>query len=247
MKTWTSTTRLLTCTGAIFCLTLPAARAADSAGSPQVVVSQAPAAAPAALPAPLASDAAPAKLPYGVEDVIKLSRAQISDDIIQNYVQNSGTVYNLSPNDLVYLRNQGVSDRVVATMLEQRSRLATATAQSAPAPGAASAPASAEASSAAAPTYNYAQSGSTDAQPQPAYVQPAAPSSVYVIPYPQATTPFYSGYYSPYYRPYYGGYYGGYWGPSISLGFGFGGGWSHGGSYHGGWHGGGHGGFHGHR
>src|SRR5215468_223048 len=77
------------------------------------------------------------KVPYGVADVVKLSHAQISDDIIVSYVHGSGTVYNLEPNDLVYLREQGVSDRVMNAMLEQRrhiSESAAATQQSAPAP-----------------------------------------------------------------------------------------------------------------
>src|SRR5439155_23179374 len=62
----------------------------------------------------------PTKLPYGVEDVVKLSRAQVGDDIIVNYVRNSGTIYNLTAADLVNLKNAGVSERVINAMLEQR-------------------------------------------------------------------------------------------------------------------------------
>jgi len=51
------------------------------------------------------------KLPYGVEDVVKLSHAQISDDVVLNYIRNSGTIYTLGPQEIVYLRNQGVSER----------------------------------------------------------------------------------------------------------------------------------------
>src|SRR3954464_11427977 len=50
------------------------------------------------------------KLPYGVEDVVKLSRAQVSEDVILNFVQSSGTIYNLGPKDLVALKEAGVSD-----------------------------------------------------------------------------------------------------------------------------------------
>ena len=248
MRKCTCPKRLLVWTGAMFCLTVSAALAADTTATPQVVVSEAPAVAPSVAPVPAPSDAAPARLPYGVEDVLKLSRAQISEEIIQNYVQSSGTVYNLSPNDIVYLRNQGVSDRVVTAMLDQRKRASESVAQSAPPPAAAPVP-SYGSTAAAAPTYNYA-AAPADAQPQPNYVQPAAPSSVYVIPYPQATSAYYS---YPYYgSSYYGPYWGGYYGPSLSLGFAFGGGWGHGGGFHsgfhsgGGFHGGSHGGFHGH-
>jgi hypothetical protein len=247
MKSCTFPQRLLVCTGALFCLTVSAALAADNSASPPVVVSEAPAVAPSVAPAPAPSDAAPVRLPYGVEDVLKLSHAQISDDIIQNYVQSSGNIYNLTPNEIVYLRNQGVSDRVVAAMLNQRKQVSESVAQNAPAP--APAPSSAN-TAAAAPTYNYA-AAPTDAQPQPASAPTVAPSTVYTIPYPQATAAYYGYPYPAYYSPYYsGGYYGGgYWGPGISLGFAFGSGWGHSGGHWGGWHGGtswhGSGGWHG--
>jgi len=38
------------------------------------------------------TDAAPVKLPYGVEDVLKLSRAQVSEDVILSFIRNSGTI-----------------------------------------------------------------------------------------------------------------------------------------------------------
>jgi hypothetical protein len=195
----------------------------------------------AVTPATSSSTVASAKLPYGVEDVLKLSQANINENIIVNYVQNSGTIYNLSPQDIVTLKNQGVSDHVLSAMLNQRKQVESAaqlTTQVAPAVP--NAPAVPDANVApAAPDY-YDQ-GAVYEQPQPA---PAASSSVYVIPYPQATAAYY-GYYSypyGYYRPY---YYGGYYGPSISLGFRFGGHGYYGrgfyghGSHHGyghGWH-----------
>src|SRR5438876_1655094 len=76
--------------------------------------------------APAVSATATAKLPYGVDDVLKLCRGKVSDDIIVTYVQNSGTAYNLSPQVIVYLREQGVSDRIVSVMLEQRRRVVEA-------------------------------------------------------------------------------------------------------------------------
>ena len=60
------------------------------------------------------------KVPYGVEDVLKLSRAQVSEDVITTYIQNSGTIYGLRSQDIVYLKQQGVSDRIINTMMEQR-------------------------------------------------------------------------------------------------------------------------------
>lgn len=230
MKNRTSCTRLLVVFGALSCLPLSAALAADSNGSPQVIVTEAPpaVAAPAAAPAP--QPVAPAKLPYGVDDVLKLSRAQVNDGIIQKYVQNGGIVYNLSPQDIVYLRGEGVSDQVVNAMLEQRNRVSAMAAQNTPPPAQPAPAVPPYDTSAAAPAYNYAQAAPTDVQPQPTYVQSAPASSVYVIPYPQATAAYYGYPYSSYPYAYsypYSGYYGGYYGPGISLGFGFGGGWGH--------------------
>ena len=144
--------------------------------------------------------AAPARLPYGVEDIVKLSKAQISEDVILNYVRNSGTVYNLAPADIVALRNEGVSDHVINAMLDQRKNVPEAAAQAQPAP----AP---TVSTPAIPTPG-PQPDYQAAEPPAVYMETTAPSSVYVIPYPAGSYAYYSsGYY-----PYYGGYYG-YCGP----------------------------------
>ncbi len=172
------------------------------------------------------------RLPYGVEDVLKLSRSGVGEDVILNYVETSGTVYNLSPDDIVYLKTEGLSERVINKMLEQR-RLAIqqaekpTTLQSAPGTETASA---------------QSQPQNPPSQPPPGYTPPAysqapvvveQPSTVQVAPYPYYYSypyPYYYRYpYYGWYRPYYG-YYGGWWGaPALSFGFRFGGGhhWHH--------------------
>jgi hypothetical protein len=156
----------------------------------------------------------PAKLPYGVDDVLKLSRAQIGDEIILNYVRNSETIYNLGANDIVYLKNAGVSEKVISAMLDKRKHVEMAAqTQSAQTPVAANVPTGATPNAVpAAPAY--ADSYATYAQ------APLTPptSSAYAVPYPATTYP----YYGPY--GYYGPYYGGYYGPGVTFAFGFGGG-----------------------
>ncbi len=233
MKNSTPGARWLVVIGTISCLTLSAALAADTATSQLVVVTGTPSADQNATAASPAGDTAPVKLPYGVEDVLKLSRAQISEDIIQNYVQNSGTIYNLSPKDVVYLKNEGVSDRVVNTMLDQRRIAAEVAAQTAP-QAAPVAPATPPQPGYAYPDRSAVAAAPAYLQPPPAEIQPA-PSTVYVIPYPQATAGYY-GYPGPY--CYYGPYYGGYYGSSvITLHAGFGSGFRYGSRYRG-YHGG---------
>ncbi len=153
----------------------------------------------------------PSGLPYGVEDILKLSRAQISDDIIINYIQNSGTVYNLAPKDIVYLRDQGVSNAVINAMLDQRKKAVETSQES-------------EVAQAAASSGNDLASGYAAYPPigvppvvpvyAPAYVppppvevrQPPA-STLFIIPYRQTSPATYYPYtvYGDYY-PYYGGY-----------------------------------------
>jgi len=175
-------------------------------------------------------DSAP--LPYGAAEVVKLARAQVSEDVIISYVQNSGSTYSLSSDDIVRLRNEGVSDRVINTILTHHNKTMEALPR------------------ASVPPPEYADNAGSAAPQQAAVQAPLAPSSSsYVIPYPAATAAYY-GYYRPYYySPYYYGssyygypYYGYYGGPAVSFRFGFGGG--HGGSWHGGH--GGYGGGHGH-
>jgi hypothetical protein len=174
------------------------------------------------------SQTSPVQLSSGVAEVLKLAHAQVNDDTIVAFVGNSKRTYNLSANEIVYLREQGVSDRVLTAMLGQRKQVPeTSVASTAPQPG----------NSGAAS----AQYAPTVAQPSTAYVQTApvyvSPPPVYA--YPAPTYAYYDSY------PYYGGY----WGfplPAVSVNLGFGGGF-HGGGFHGGgFHGGGFGGgFHG--
>ena len=56
---------------------------------------------------------------YGVPQIIRLSQAKVSDDTIIAYVKNSGFSYSLDADQIINLRQQGVSDAVITTMLNQ--------------------------------------------------------------------------------------------------------------------------------
>jgi hypothetical protein len=166
----------------------------------------------------VASQSAPVQLSPAVSQVLQLAQAKVSDGTIVAYIQNSGTIYGLDASQIVYLRQQGVSDTVVTTMLNQRTRVMASAAQTAP-----QAATTAQNDSSATGSD---QTSTAVAQPTVTYVTTAPSSQVYVIPDTQT-------YYYPYY-PYYAWPY-----PAVSLSFGFGGRWG-GGYYHGGgWHGGG--------
>ena len=159
------------------------------------------------------------QLSYGVPQVLQLAQAKVSDGIIVSYIQNSGTIYSLQADEIVYLKQEGVSDPILNAMLAQRSRLTGSTE-----------PATTTASSTTASAQNYAPAV-TYVQTAPAYVPS---STVYIIPDTQ-TYEYDAWYYG--HRPYSGyyGYYGSY--PAVSFSFGFGDRW--GGYYGGGYHGGG--------
>jgi hypothetical protein len=131
-------------------------------------------------PAPLLS--------YGVDQIIQLSRAKVSDDTIVNFIRNSGSSYGLDANQIVYLKQQGVSDTVVNVMLSQPK----------PAPSYAAQPAAATASSTATATVNINTRPETVTYQVPPIYVPS--SSVYVIPDTQTQR-----YYAFSYNPYFGG------------------------------------------
>lgn len=157
------------------------------------------------------TNAAP-QLSYGVPQIIQLSQAKVGDDTIIAYIRNSGNSYNLDANQIVYLRQQGLSDNVINAMLSQPKTGFTSTTSALPP----------------------AQS-TTIYVPTTTYVQTIPSSTVYVI--PDTQTYYYNAifprhYYYPgcYYDPPY---------PVLSLSFRVGGGY-YGGGYrgapHGGWH-----------
>src|SRR5690242_10524728 len=80
--------------------------------------------------AALAQDAVintPSQLSYGVPQILQLSQAKVGDDVIVRYIQNSGTIFALKAPEIVYLKQQGVSDTVLNAMIDQRIRLTGST------------------------------------------------------------------------------------------------------------------------
>lgn len=59
--------------------------------------------------------------PLGLTDVASMAAAHVSDDIIVSQIRSTGSVYELSASDIVWLKNNGVSDRVVAEMQQTRA------------------------------------------------------------------------------------------------------------------------------
>jgi len=53
----------------------------------------------------------------GVTEVVQMTQAGVSDGVIIGQIHSSGSVYQLSANDTIWLKQQGVSDDVVRAMM----------------------------------------------------------------------------------------------------------------------------------
>jgi hypothetical protein len=60
----------------------------------------------------------PSQTKMTVKDVIKLSQAKISDDLIVQQLSKKGQRFDLSTEQLIELKNAGVSDRVIQAMID---------------------------------------------------------------------------------------------------------------------------------
>jgi hypothetical protein len=163
-------------------------------------------------------------LAYGVPQILQLTQAKVSDDTIIAYIKNSGNSYSLTADQIIYLKQQGVSDGVITTMLNQPKPGVAAYTPATPAPQ----PVGSTDSAQPVPT--------TTVAPMVTYVQSAPATYYYSQPYyypsyawfPPVSLSFAWGGGWNGGRYYYGGYRGGYYG-----------GWHGGGSssgWHGGWH-----------
>lgn len=74
-----------------------------------------------------------------LQEVVTLSREQMADEVITNYIRSTGKSYQLSADQIIYLKNQGVSSPVLSALLQTAS--AGGIPDPAPAPVIATAPA----------------------------------------------------------------------------------------------------------
>jgi hypothetical protein len=60
-----------------------------------------------------------------INDVVQMSQRRVGDDLIINQINTSSTAFNLTSNDVIYLREQGVSERVIGAMQAARGPVLT--------------------------------------------------------------------------------------------------------------------------
>ncbi|MBI3848955.1 MAG: hypothetical protein HY298_01510 [Verrucomicrobia bacterium] len=123
------------------------------AGYSQAPVAQAPTGPEQSPP----TGTAPTNVSPSVAEVIKLAESGVGEDVILSFIQNSKSTYDLSADDVFYLKDVGLSSPVITAMLNHDKALGNQSQQYAPtlqtpaAPAAVEAPATPPA--APAPTY----------------------------------------------------------------------------------------------
>ena len=121
-------------------------------------------------------------LPPGVQDVIKLVKAGLGEEVVLAHIKNTGATYTLSADQIIHVHQQGVSENEMKALMGSGS--ATVPASPAPVPAPApvvTTPAPAQALTAPAPvppTPTYAPVPSAPTVPMAPTVPAAAPASL---------------------------------------------------------------------
>ena len=68
----------------------------------------------------------PRPIPLTQADVISMVKAGVTDEEIMRRIDDTRTVFRLSSDDVIRLRNEGISDRVVNYMLDTYTRAVAA-------------------------------------------------------------------------------------------------------------------------
>ena len=80
-----------------------------------------------------AQTAAPVNLSPGAAEVVRLAGSGVGDDVVLAYIQNSQAPFNLSADDVLYLKDVGLSPQVTSAMLSHDSTVRGQPQQYAPA------------------------------------------------------------------------------------------------------------------
>jgi len=136
-----------------------------------------------------AQPTAPINLSPGAAEVVRLAGAGVGDEVVAAYIQNSQAPFNLSADDVLYLKDIGLSPQVTSAMLNHDSTLRNQPQQYAPATVAPAVP-----PGTAPPTYQW-QAPVAPTAPEPAAPPPpqaAAPPPTYVTSAPAEVSYFYN-------------------------------------------------------
>ncbi len=69
---------------------------------------------------PAGDPALPASLSPGLDEVIKLAQAHVGDDVVLAYLQNCGRIYNPTADEILYLTDLGLSQKVIEALYARK-------------------------------------------------------------------------------------------------------------------------------
>jgi hypothetical protein len=139
------------------------------------------------------------RLSRAAAEVLKLSQAKVGEGTMVAFILNSGSTYNLTVSEILYLREQGVSDFVITTMLDRDRKLTERYRSNT---------AGSEATNSTAPVVFMPFTNA-------AVTAPLVPNAATMYGIPQSLPGYYYDDYNGYYPDY------GYWGPGWPFGIGF--------------------------
>lgn len=88
-----------------------------------------PAAAPTETPA---ETTFPANLPPGVAEIFRMAQAHVDENVILAFIKNSGQAYSLTADQILYLADLGLSQKVISALVKQKPAAPTAIAAAVP-------------------------------------------------------------------------------------------------------------------
>lgn len=111
------TSSLLLLAGGALLAAAPVLRAQEPSPTPAPEAPPAAAAPSAAAPAPT-----PTPTPRPHEDIIKLWRANLSEDFVKRQIENGTVVYDLTADEVIQCRDAGIPESLIQVMLATKSR-----------------------------------------------------------------------------------------------------------------------------
>ena len=134
--------------------------------------------------------------PEGIADLVRLAQAGLSEEVLVAFVEASDVAYDFTADEIVYLKDNGISEKVILAAITRGKmlrELAAAAGEAPTAPAAAPAPAEAPAPEAAAsaaetataPVYTYQEPAAS----VPALLEAGTLGEIGVAPYPVTVSP----------------------------------------------------------
>jgi len=100
----------------------PAKTNTDASQDTAVTQTQ-PSAAPSSKTNGTKQAAQPARLSFGVDEVVKMYQGGVETDVVLNYIENSSVPYHLSAEEVVQLHSLGVPSPIITTMIRHGAKV----------------------------------------------------------------------------------------------------------------------------